>query len=298
MHSLKKKVVLTSIIVLFALIATIGSTFAWFTLDFASTVNEVQLEVGSDISLLIMMDEGYDYNDPDDKILLDNAANTKYVTNLTTTMIQAVYAYNNIKLSPVTTSADGLSFFKPRVLQPEYSTPAASASDDELNPGQYIEFSVWILSQVSNSNVAIRNLQTTASNSIIFKNVVANAVRMSIQNQANNVFIFGHDKDYTYSYRSDQFGYDSTLNSTYNSILPTLAEDLEDLHAVYFITPGTPVPGVSASPVTAATTVVSLTANVPQKLTIRIWVEGWDKDANNNIMSATLSVKFDFAVQL
>ncbi|MDZ4196376.1 MAG: hypothetical protein U1C51_03890, partial [Candidatus Izemoplasmatales bacterium] len=65
-----------------------------------------------------------------------------------------------------------------------------------------------------------------------------------------------------------------------------------------YYTTGSVVAAENTGTLTEADTVVSLLADVPQKLTIRIWIEGWDKDANNNIMSALLTVKFEFAVQL
>lgn len=287
MHSLKKKVILTSIIVLFALIATIGSTFAWFTLDSSSTVGDVQLEVGSDVSLLLLMDQNYDYvNNPAHKTFLDNPSNGFYVSNLTTAMIVAVYNYNLISFEPVTTT-NGKNYLKNDRVTPASASPSA--------PGQYIEFSVWILSQTQNATVTIRNLEITANNTIIFKNIVADAVRMSIENQAGDVFIFGNDRDYLFTYREDQFGYDSVTPA--NNSIPALQKStLEALHKIYYTT-GTPIVGESTSSLTSADTVVSLTGNTPQKLTIRIWIEGWDEDANNNIMSAALRVKFDFAVQ-
>ncbi|MDZ4196665.1 MAG: hypothetical protein U1C51_05370, partial [Candidatus Izemoplasmatales bacterium] len=218
MHSLKKKVILTSLIVIFAMFATIGATFAWFTIDSSSSIDEVQLTVGSDVSLLIMMDQGYTY--AANQTLLDNPANGQYVTQLTTSMITSVYDYREIVFEPVTT-ANGSTYTLRN---------GGSASASPTLPGAYIEFSVWILSQAAASNVAIRNLEIQSSNSIIFKNVTANAVRLSIQNQANSVFIFGNDKDYSFTYRADQIWYDSSVPAN-NSIASATATALGLLHS-------------------------------------------------------------------
>jgi len=307
MNSLKKKVVSTSIIVIFALLSVIGSTFAWFTIDTSASVGDVELTIGTDVSLLIMMDfkdggGGYDYSIPADKAILDNPANNKYVNNLTTGIITALYNYDNIKLEPVTTT-DGINFLRSR----QFNNDPASYSDTEGSSGQFIEFSVWLLSQSSNSTIAIRNFESTASNAIGFKNQVQDAVRLSIQNYlpvegANKgLYIFGKNKDYDFSYRQDQIGYDSGTPT--NNFIPALQESfLVSKHAAYFTTlvgETTNIAGERSIVLDSVNTdvVVNLSANVPQKLTIRIWIEGWDENANNNIMSALFNIKFDFVIK-
>lgn len=302
MNSLKRKVISTSAIVLFALLTVIGSTFAWITIDSSASINQVELTIGTDVSLLIMMDDkvgGYDYSNPADQLILTDPANGKYVTNLTSGEIKSVYDYTNIELEPISTS-NAYSFNRSR----EHANVTASYSASSTTPGQYIQFSVWILSQAQNSTVTIRNFDATASNSIVFKNQVMNAVRMSIENNQpetednQKFYIFGKDKDYLFTYRSDQFGYDSVTIS--NNSIPALQKTfLESKHAEYYSSIGgdTSVVGEKSTNLALADTVVTLSANVPQKLTIRIWIEGWDEDADNNIMTAAFSVKFDFLVQ-
>lgn len=307
MNSLKKKVVSTSIIVIFALLSVIGSTFAWFTIDTSASVGDVELSIGTDVSLLIMMDfkdggGGYDYSNLADKAILDNPANTKYVNNLTSGIIRPLYDYENIKLEPVTTE-DGVNFLRSR----QHNSDPASFSATEGSSGQFIQFSVWLLSQASNSTIAIRNLESTATNAIGFKNQVRDAVRLSIQNYlpvegANKgIYIFGKNKDYAFSYRQDQIGYDSVTPA--NNFIPALQQSfLSSKHAAYFTTLSgetTNIAGERSIVLDSVNTdtIVTLTANVPQKLTIRVWIEGWDENANNNIMSALFTIKFDFVIK-
>lgn len=298
MNSLKKKVVSTSIIVIFALLSVIGSTFAWFTIDSFATVGPVDLTIGTDVSLLVMMDEGYvyDYDDSltvDDNTLLNNPANNKYVNDLTTAIITPIYNYLTIKLEPVTTT-DGLTFNRSR----QHSNAIASFTP---GTGQYIQFSIWILSQESNATIAVRNFQSSATNAIGFKNQVKEAVRLSIQThrEPNVISIFGINKDYDFAYRSDQIGYDSGTPA--NNLIPAAQKAfLESKHAEYFTTLDGEIDTIENERnilLAAADTVVTLTANQPEKVTIRIWIEGWDTHANNNVMSALFQVKFDFVIK-
>jgi hypothetical protein len=55
MKQLKTKVLLSAFVLIFALVATIGSTFAWFTVATTVNVETMQLNVQSQDSLLIRM---------------------------------------------------------------------------------------------------------------------------------------------------------------------------------------------------------------------------------------------------
>ncbi|MCK7485959.1 MAG: hypothetical protein MZU97_10720 [Bacillus subtilis] len=46
-----------------------------------------------------------------------------------------------------------------------------------------------------------------------------------------------------------------------------------------------------------ATTLFNLIANTPTKVTIRIWIEGWDAQANNNLVGAVFNMSFGFIVK-
>ncbi|MFH0993262.1 MAG: hypothetical protein V1761_02810, partial [bacterium] len=77
MKSLRNKIILSGLVLLFALVATIGSTFAWFTVSNTVTVGAMQLNVQTSESLLI---KPYAGEDGDEGALL-NAEN--YKANIT-----------------------------------------------------------------------------------------------------------------------------------------------------------------------------------------------------------------------
>jgi len=55
MKALKTKVILSAFVLLFALVATIGSTYAWFTVSNTVSVSAFNLEVQTSPSLLIRL---------------------------------------------------------------------------------------------------------------------------------------------------------------------------------------------------------------------------------------------------
>ncbi|MFA5698090.1 MAG: hypothetical protein WC888_06695, partial [Candidatus Izemoplasmatales bacterium] len=58
MKSLKTKVILSAIVLMFALVATIGSTYAWFTVSNTVSVSSIQMNVGTQEGLLIRAYDG------------------------------------------------------------------------------------------------------------------------------------------------------------------------------------------------------------------------------------------------
>jgi len=137
MNTIKKKVMLAGVVAIFAFIATVGATYAWFTLGSTSEVSDIQLTISTDVSLLILMDDSYDATI--DSTFLHNAAN--YSTELTTAMIKAAYDYSPIVMAPVTTS-NGQTF-----LRNDRSTTAVFDPLSETPLPEYLEFSVWLFSQ-------------------------------------------------------------------------------------------------------------------------------------------------------
>ncbi|MDP3130398.1 MAG: hypothetical protein Q8N15_03565, partial [Bacillota bacterium] len=65
MKNLRNKIVLSGLVLLFALVATIGSTFAWFTVSNTVTVASMQMNVKSSESLLIKVFEDEAGNEAD-----------------------------------------------------------------------------------------------------------------------------------------------------------------------------------------------------------------------------------------
>ncbi len=53
MKSLKTKVIMSAVVLVFALLATIGTTYAWFTVSSTVSLNTINIDVTTEESLLI-----------------------------------------------------------------------------------------------------------------------------------------------------------------------------------------------------------------------------------------------------
>ena len=285
MNNYKNKILLAGVVTIFAFLVTIGSTYAWFTVGRTSTIGPIEMSVKTDTSLLILLDNGY--TDVANHDFLVNPSN--YLSALSNDDFTGIYDFTNITLSPITTT-NGLNF----TLK---NGDAASSSDAVLTPGQYLEFSVWLLSQQNTVTVAMRNLSVTASSGTALQNIVTDAVRVStFPDGGSSAQIYGLDKDYAFTYLVGQTGYDSIIPEN-NVIVPATATALGLLHEDYYLSSGTPVASQSTDDLASATTVVTLTADVPSKVTIRIWIEGWDADCTNNLFNSHFIISYDFVVK-
>lgn len=287
MKPLYKKVLLTGMVVLVAFVITIGSTFAWFTIGQAADVQDMNLTINSSESILILMDNNY--NTTTNAELLNTPSN--YKTVLTNADITPVYDFlgGKIYMKPLT-SVDGLSIV-------HRNGDSALYTPSLVSPGEYIQFSVWLLSQSAPAQVAISNLILSATNDLPEKDIVINATRLSIDAGSANFEakrIFGLNKDYGFVFGVNDVGYDPTPESTANAILPTVSSNLITVHHAVFHTSGTATLGESDVDRIDATRVFDLAANTPTKVTIRIWIEGWDSQANNNLIGAVFNIAFSF----
>lgn len=288
MKPLYKKVVLTGLVVLVAFIITIGSTFAWFTIGQAAEVSVMDLTINSSESILILMDDDYDIGDPTDLAYLSAPSN--YKTVLTNADITPVYDFLNDKIfmKPLT-SVNGINITN-------RAGAAASFTPNVGTPGEYIQFNVWLLSQSAPAQVAISNLTLSATNELPEKDIVVNATRLSIDAGSANFEskrIFGLNKDYDFVFGVNDVGYDSgtPANNEINSAVE--ASLISTYHAIFHTT-GTATAGESDVDRIDATRVFDLAANTPTKVTIRIWIEGWDAQANNNLIGAVFNIAFSF----
>jgi len=280
-NTFKKKILLAGLVTVFAFIVTIGTTYAWFTVGQASQIGSIELQVQTDTSLLILVDDGYSMA-ANEAFLIDPAS---YSSSLTNSIITPIYDFTNMVLEPVTTY-NGTTYLK--------NDRTTSASSTEVT-GQYIEFSVWLLSQANAVNVALKDLTVTADNGNVLNNAIRDAVRLSLTPNGGGVQIYGLDKDYDFTFIPGQTGYDSTPASTNNEILPANESALLALHKLYYSSGATVVD--ESTTLALASTVVSLAADVPQKVTIRIWIEGWDVDCNNNVLDTVFGISFQMTVK-
>lgn len=263
-------------VAIFAFVTTIGATYAWFTIGQASQVSNIQLSVQTATSLMIMMDDenGGGYNMVDDEAYLMNPAN--FVTLLSNANILSEYLFTSIVLEPVTTT-DGLAMIRQDLV--------TSASANPVTPGQYIEFSMWILSQDKDVSVATMNLSIVSDDAnTTQQDAIVDSIRLSVKSgDIASPFIYGYDKDYDYEYTSGTV------------IVPATKTALQALHGLYYANAA--VANQCTDVLANAHTVLSLLSDVPEKVTVRIWIEGWDFDSNNNILNADFTITFGFIVK-
>ncbi len=218
MKNLRNKIVLSGLVLLFALVATIGSTFAWFTVSNTVTVAAMQLNVKSSESLLIKVFAG---ENGDEASLLD--ANN-YKANLSLSDITAQYAgLTSWYMTDVTaTVSQSGSTLNPKQLQTmDVDNKTYSGTDGTPNSatGNFIELKFWILSQGSGTEDVVLSdlvIDTVTANSDTQDNVV-NAVRLATWVSkaaatpvAGTAHVYSEDPDYAFTFIPGMRGFTDT----------------------------------------------------------------------------------------
>ena len=311
MKSLKTKVILSAIVLMFALVATIGSTYAWFTVSNTVSVSSIQMNVGTQEGLLIRPYNGETGPTSDPTLL--NA--TTYKSNLTQTDITAVALYTNLnawRLSPVTATAslggttiDGYALNTMNIDDKLFTS--IIAGDINSATGKVIDISFWLLHQGTvDLPIALENLTITADNALGAQNAVVNAVKLAIwKAQTGDTAVptgditsvtFGLDNDYDFAFTLGMRGYDSV--TTNNSILPASKTSLLAAQEEYYKTGETAdTTDIFAYTLAGADPIATLTKNVPTLVTVRIYIEGWDAQCTNAILAAIFKINFKFTLQ-
>ncbi|MFA5381031.1 MAG: hypothetical protein WC296_03695 [Candidatus Izemoplasmatales bacterium] len=314
MKSLKTKVILSAIVLMFALVATIGSTYAWFTVSNTVSVSSIQMNVGTQEGLLIRPYNGETGPTSDPTLL--NA--TTYKSNLTQTDITAVALYTNLnawRLSPVTATAalDGTTIngyaLNTMNIDTKAFTPidaAIPSTDINAATGKVIDISFWLLHQGTvDLPIALEGLTITAANALGAQDAVVNAVKLAIWKAADGdtpvaspaAVTFGLDNDYDFAFTLGMRGYDSGT-ATNNSILTASKTSLLAAQEEYYKTGETAdTTDIFAYTLAGADPIATLTKNVPTLVTVRIYIEGWDAQCTNAILAAIFTINFKFTLQ-
>jgi hypothetical protein len=199
MKQLRTKVILSAFVLIFALVATIGSTFAWFTVATTVQVDSMQLNVQSQDSLLIRManNNGSIKNVTGDNNLFDA---TQYKTTLTTADILNYYFFDGRataggsavpadawRLEPVTvvnatyTGVNGKEMSTLASGSNVTRTLSATvAGDINSKTGKFIEISFYLFSQGETPRaIVLQDLNITTTMTGVAAQVV-DAVRVSV----------------------------------------------------------------------------------------------------------------------
>ncbi|MBN2540145.1 MAG: hypothetical protein JXB08_01325 [Bacilli bacterium] len=288
---------MSAIVLVFALIATVGSTYAWFTVSNQVTVNTINITVESSESLLIRTwrtgeaeTEGqvygdYLYGDASAAWTLDDFSSVADITD------SPYYAsYTAWRLLPVTalagetsgdTTYDSIDITTLRYLTSATSAtrPLAAATANNAS-GHFLEFKFWLL-RPSGTNTNILFDYTLAGT---YADAMAVGIIGDDNLDAAKYTVFGSDLDYGFAWSASDAGFN---------------DDATDSAVNFNGTNGTLDTALAAIEGTEGTTVVNYlgTANVPELVTVRVWLEGWDADATNAVMGATFTLAMTFTLQ-
>jgi len=320
MKSLRNKIILSGLVLLFALVATIGSTFAWFTVSNTVSVASMELDVKSSESLLIKIYENEVGTESD----LLNANN--YKANLsyndivdpegdTAGVHAATELYWNLaayQMTDVTATASLASVaLTPKTLRTydvDLRTWGGSDSTSNSTTGNFVELKFWLLSQgVGTEDFVLEDLriETIADNSDTQDNIV-NAVTLATWvSQTTNTSVDGtprvysEDPDYDFKFIAGMRGYDSdTPANNYLASPAALVLTHAEFHETDYEEDGSEdVVSVAVGDIADAEVIYTLSQNVPTLVTVRIYIEGWDADTTNSVLAASFTISFKFSLQ-
>jgi len=328
MKSLRNKVILSAVVLAFALIATIGSTYAWFTVSNTVNVESMTLNVLSSDSILIRVE------DPTtaDASEVDLDVPSTYKTSLTNADITTYYDYvtGTWKLQPVTavnltyTGVDGKLLNNMVVSDSNLirDLSAVVGGDKNSATGKYIQLKFWLYSQSATSQaIVFQDLAITnnGANNASQANVVS-AIRLAVwgdstaygNSTVGNAFIFGLDHDYGFAFTDSQLpGYYSGVladpividTDAFNALSQLNGNPFSaNMNDLFYASNATTwdssiTDGAATATKGSADTIFTLQSMVPTLFTVNIYVEGWDAQTTNDIIAAAFGISFKFALK-
>lgn len=320
MKQLRTKVLLSAFVLIFALVATIGSTFAWFTIATSVSVDTMELNVSTSDSLLIRVYQGEETGVAGDPTLLDAATYKTFIPLADITEAEGLYedlatwrmtpvtvvnaAYNGIITSGFNTlTTPNTDFLR--------ALSAANPTNFTNNAaGSVIEIKFWVLSQGSTAApLVLEDLTIAADNTIEAKDAVVDAVRVAIQatdlTTPGSRYIFGLTNDYGFTYVQDLPGYydgDPVVENAFNAIAPANVTliNASALNGLYVKSAGLGVTNasVAAADIDDASVIYTLAQNVPTLVTVTVFVEGWAAETTNAIIAAAFDISWKFTLNL
>ncbi len=324
MKSLKSKVILSALVLIFALVATIGSTFAWFTVSNTVSTSNITLNVVSADSLLIKLANYDDTNAEATDLAQTNPANYSQLVTLSDGNLTTAGYFSG--------ADDSIADWKLQLLtavQSTYATVSANPAllntmnpltnpDRELvndavfnssTPGG-IQFKFWVMSQ-SAANKFLRfstlNLEGTHVSTDV-NDALEQSARVSVYSSlSSNGYIYMRNIPATAllaSYDYD-FAFTTANLDTYHSLAiygagPSLLgfNEIDDL-TLGLSGSGTALTASALAALGYGTTtsnIITLVQNIPQMIIVTFWIEGWDAQSSNLINSAAFQADFKFTI--
>ncbi len=309
MTKITRKLLLSIITVVLTVVALGTTTFAWFTLTNTSAVQPFEAEIVADSGIEIALGAH--------ATGLANPTSLDWVTTLTTeaveAYIEAQYNAGRIVFNHVTT-ADGVNFETLGALamtgtSSGYLEIPLNFRSDTANQIDWT--SVTIASTPENWTVDVAftdfgGVSRTAGSTVSVD--ASNGMRIAMLSEAaygghivayekpssaaNHVLGTGGDLSDLVSLDDDNFGTAGAMNYYYqkNNTLPFGADSVVTLATQTSIDNDQVITmaDVSASP-------TDYQADYFGQVMIRIWLEGWDANTFNSVLSRTISTQFIFA---
>jgi hypothetical protein len=294
MKSLRNKVILSGIVLVFAFIATIGSTYAWFTVASSAEVESMTLNVTAADNLLIRVNDSNVPATGTLAYLQDQSNYGSYISEADLAEFLLTGGVAN-RLQPSTVlggTVEYLSYVNNIAALDDVTEPVYAAATENDPNGHYIKLEFWVLSQSEDPKpIELSSFTITAgTNADPDQDDIANAVRLSVRMseaaagdytpaapQADgDYYIFGNDGEYDFAFTGTDPVYSWDANGA-----PAVTTDALTEYPVY-------ASGAAAS------SVYSLAFNVPTLVEVYIFIEGWDLDADNDIILAQFNIAFGF----
>lgn len=275
-----KKLIIASLMLVFAFVAVVSSTFAWFTMQQQADVEEITLNVaaaGKDLQISTTGDEG------------------SYGYTITLGSITG-------KLTPVTFDASDDTFKALVFANPDkylvYENAIAVKPGDALTNEGFFEYDLWFKSSESIPvNLDLLTSATTSDNTsalgalrfmfVEVNGTTEDALTRKIWEPTLGSGSFG--KGDFYNPANNYIAYNAFTNNT-----PETNDDflkVYDSGVGHYELNDTYFTGRIYTPNTSTGNkfnVTTLTGGVAKHIRVRIWLEGWDGDANNTAALAEL----------
>jgi hypothetical protein len=294
MKALRKKVILSAVVLLFALVATIGSTYAWFTITDTANVATPTLQIQAVDSLLIKL-AAHDATQDDANNHKDA---TQYKQGISASDLTSHPSYSNITswtLYPVTSIINDYSALKAGAfnkLGVGDTRPLSGIGAGDYNTtatGKVIRIKFWLMSQSDDNYVKVRNVTITGQSSSGVNTLIEGSTRIAVTKASDsNGYIYGNtgaiDFDFTFAGTSQAYtgGEPSPANgfNTLDQHTLDLSTTLESSNQL----------GTNASQICELDTLA------PVLVIVDIFIEGWDSQATGQIIAGALQVSFNFTI--
>lgn len=309
MTKITRKLLLSIITVVLTVVALGTTTFAWFTLTNTSAVQPFEAEIVADSGIEVALGAHTTGS--------TNPTSLNWVTTLTTeaveAYIEAEYNAGRIVFNHVTT-ADGVNFMTLGALamtgtSSGYLEIPLNFRSDTANTITWTSVSIASTPENWTVDVSFTDFGGTARIAGSTVSVDAsNGMRIAMLSEAaygshlvayekpgtaaNHVLGTGGDLSELVASSADGFGNPGAMNYYYqkNNVLPFGATAVTTLATQTIIDNDVVITmaNVSASP-------TDYQADFFGQVMIRIWLEGWDANTFNSVLSRTISTQFIFA---